>query len=59
MKVEKVVKPPQNPVVSNSLVEEDIKPWPFQLSPERNPMTRQPNTFTAIVPKGNAMVADD
>jgi len=36
-------------------VEGDIHPPPFQFKPERNPMMRQPNTLTVIVPKGKAM----
>ena len=59
MNVEKVVKPPQKPVVSNSLVAGDIMPFPFQDNPERNPMMRHPNTLTAIVPKGKAIMAHD
>lgn len=59
MYVEKVVKPPQKPVVSNSLVAGDIMPFPFHDNPERKPMIRQPNILTAIVPKGKAMTAHD
>ena len=59
MKVEKVVKPPQKPVVSSNLVEGFIHPPPFHEMPERNPMMKQPNTFTVMVPKGKAMRLHD
>ena len=55
MKVEKVVKPPQKPVVRSILTDGDKRPPPFQFNPDKKPMMRHPNTFTVIVPKGNAM----
>lgn len=59
MKVEKVVKPPQNPVVSRSFVDGDISPLPLQLSPEKKPMMRHPKIFTVKVPKGKVMSVHD
>ena len=54
-----MVKPPQKPVVSSNLVEGFIHPPPFHEMPERNPMMKQPNTFTVMVPKGKAMRLHD
>ena len=59
MKVEKVVNPPQNPVVSSSLADGDIHPPSRQFNPERNPMMSHPATFTAIVPNGKAITVQD
>lgn len=59
IKVEKVVNPPQNPVVSSSLADGDIHPPSRQFNPERNPMMRHPATFTAIVPNGKAITVQD
>lgn len=55
MKVEKVVKPPQNPVVSRSLDDGDIHP-PVTGSEEKKPMSRHPSTLTVNVPRGNGVV---
>lgn len=58
MNVEKVVNPPQKPVVSNSFVLGDIT-FPVQVSPDRKPMTRHPNTLTESVPKGKDKAMSD
>ena len=59
IKVEKVVKPPQKPVVRSNLVDGDIHPPPFQFRPDRKPMMRHPRMFTAMVPKGKAIRVHD
>lgn len=55
IKVEKVVKPPQNPVVRSNLMDGDMTFPPFQFNPDRKPMMRHPNTLTVMVPNGKAM----
>ena len=52
-KVLKVVKPPQNPVTSNSFISGDSTPFPN--SPTNNPMSNEPRTLTANVPQGNEL----
>lgn len=49
--VENVVKPPQSPVVSINFMDGDNHA-PVASMPERNPMTKHPNTLTVSVPKG-------
>ena len=52
-KEEKVVKPPQNPVMRNTFIEGDIT---FDLSarPKNIPITKLPITLTEKVPQGKA-----
>ena len=52
-KVEKVVKPPQMPVIKKSFVP-GWSNWPFSNSPKNTPMARQPRIFTNMVPMGKA-----
>ena len=48
-KAEKVVNPPQKPVIRNSLISGEN--WDHRpLAPNKHPMIRQPVTFTKKVP---------
>ena len=50
LKVEKVVKPPQNPVMRKSAVG-DLR-WSISQKPAAMPMANEPSAFAARVPKG-------
>lgn len=50
-KVEKVVKPPQKPVMSNALIDDDNTPR-LSAKPNSRPIKKLPTTFTANVPRG-------
>jgi len=52
MKVEKVVKPPQKPVVSIRRTAGLTPPLSLD-NEEKIPIRKQPSTLTTIVPKGN------
>jgi len=50
LKVEKVVKPPQKPVIRNSAVG-DLR-WSISQNPAATPMINEPSTLAVSVPKG-------
>lgn len=52
-KVEKVVYPPQNPVISSNLRCELSEGKCESRSPAKKPIQKQPNIFTRKVAKGN------
>jgi hypothetical protein len=52
-KVEKVVKPPQNPTVRN-IFHPGVRSELLSENPYINPISKQPVIFTTKVPKGNA-----
>lgn len=54
MNVENVVKPPQNPVVSNRRADGDSQ-FCAAGTADRNPISRQPTMFTVNVPTGKGV----
>ena len=50
---EKVVNPPQNPVIRKTFIDGEIK-WVFSAIPKKMPMMKLPTTFTVNVPHGKA-----
>ena len=50
---EKVVKPPQNPVIRKTFIDGEMA-WVFSASPKKMPMMKLPIRLTANVPHGNA-----
>ena len=55
--VEKVVKPPQNPVTNINLVVGEM--FPPRERPESNPIRKHPAILTAIVPHGKLTAIHD